>query len=125
MKKRLQKIAQWLRDYEKRLLYSVGIVIVGFSCFVFGVLKGAGLSHEPLTVLRPTSPPIVVACESAEDAASKLTVADCKFVGSIKGKKYYPPSCSYAKNIAKENLRCFTSEEDAEAKGYERTTSCN
>jgi len=42
------------------------------------------------------------------------------YVGSKNSDKYYECSCGYAKNILKENLVCFVSEEEAEADGRER-----
>jgi hypothetical protein len=114
----------WIRSHEKHLVYGGGVVAIGVLCFVFGVLKGAELSQEPITIMRPHSAPITLPCEASGEEAAGITAEECKFVGSIKGKKYYPPSCSYAKNISKENLRCFTSDADAQEKGYERSTSC-
>jgi len=122
--KKLRKLAvNWFLEYEQLLIYLVGIIIVASLSFVFGVLKGTGLSQEPITVMRPQSAPVVIT-EKCESEDIVLKQKDCIYVGSTKGKKYYPPSCSHAKRISKENLRCFTSDEDAIGKGYERSTSC-
>lgn len=122
--KRLQRsVVNWFLENEKLLLYLVGIVVVASLSFVFGTLKGAGLSQKPITVMRPESAPVVIT-EKCEQENTVLKQKDCVYVGSIKGKKYYPPSCSHAKRISKENLRCFTSDKDAIDKGYERSTSC-
>jgi len=101
----------------------VGVIIIASLSFIFGVLKGAGLSQEPITVMRPQSAPVVVVRECEQDV-NILKQKDCIYVGSMKGRKYYPPSCSYAKKISKENLRCFTSDKDATDKGYTKSTSC-
>lgn len=124
MKKQIAQVAAWLRKNEKMLIYGAGLVIISLLCFVFGVLKGTGLSQEPITVMRPASEPVILTSASEDTESTTLTPEECKFVGSVKGSKYYPPSCSYAKKIAKENLRCFKSEQDAKEKGYEKTTSC-
>ncbi len=116
-------IITWFTENERLLLYIVGVVIIASLSFVFGILKGVGLSQKPITIMRQKNPPVIITkkCKSENIA---LNQKDCVFVGSMKGKKYYPPSCSYAKRISKENLRCFKSEEEATGKGYEKSTSC-
>ncbi len=116
-------ITEGFLEHEQSFIYFVGIVIVASLSFVFGILKGVGLSQKPITVMRPQNPPVVITKE-CEVQNTVLKQKDCVYVGSVKGKKYYPPSCSYAKKISKENLRCFTSDEDAIKKGYEKSTSC-
>lgn len=126
MNRMLSRAISWITRHEKQLVYGGGLIMVGLLCFVFGVLQGHGLSNEPITVMRPSGEPIILPCTNGErEEAAEMTEKDCKYVGSIKGSKYYPPSCSHAKKIAKENLRCFTSDEDAHEKGYQRSTSCN
>ncbi len=44
-----------------------------------------------------------------------------KYVGSVNSDKYYECNCRYAKNILRENLMCFESEEQALQEGYIRT----
>lgn len=118
-------IVEWLQEYEKQVLYLIGLVTIAIGSFVFGAMHGNTFAQEPIVVYRTENEPVVITQEVAvDDIKSDLKVKDCKYVGSIKGKKYYPPSCSYAKKITKENLRCFTSDEDAINKGYERSTSC-
>ena len=46
------------------------------------------------------------------------------FVGSRSGKVYYFPWCAGVKRIHDENKVWFSSREDAEAKGYQPSTSC-
>ncbi len=123
LKKVRKLIIDWFLEYEQPLIYLVGIIIVASLSFVFGVLKGTRLSQKPVTVMRPQNPPVVITKE-CEVQNTVLKQKDCVYVGSVKGKKYYPPSCSYAKKISKENLRCFTSDKDAIEKGYEKSTSC-
>jgi len=123
LKKLRKSIISWFLEYEQLLIYLVGAIIITSLSFVFGVLKGAELSQEPITVMRPQSAPVVVVKECENDI-NILKQKDCIYVGSVKGRKYYPPSCSYAKKISKENLRCFTSDKDATDKGYTKSTSC-
>ena len=121
MKRQWYKILEWFGQNEVKLICFLGIVLISIMAFVFGVLKGAGLSQKPIMVMRPESPPIVIEKGGEGDIISEK---DCMYVGSVKGKKYYPPTCSFAKKIAKENLRCFTSDEDAKNKGYTKSLSC-
>ncbi len=120
-KKTYSKIINWFLEYEKQLLLLIGFIIVGLLSFVFGTLKGAELVQEPIIVTKPIGEPIVIKEVCANDI---ITAKDCIYVGSTKGTKYYPPSCSFAKKISKENLRCFKSDKDAQDKGYTRSSSC-
>ena len=123
MKKKISTIIIWLQYHEQQLLGIIAVSILVPLSFVFGALKGAELSQEPIIVMRPQSAPIVIR-ENSTQEVNILKQKDCIYVGSTKGKKYYPPSCSFAKRISKENLRCFVSDEDAIDKGYEKSTSC-
>jgi len=123
MKKKISTIVVWLQNHEKQLLGIIAVSVLVPLSFVFGTLKGAKLSQEPIIVMRPQSAPIVIK-ENSTQENNILKQKDCVYVGSIKGKKYYPPSCSFAKRISKENLRCFASDKDAIDKGYEKSTSC-
>ncbi len=120
----LSAVIAWITEHEKDIVTGGGLIVVGALCFVFGVLQGRGLQTEPLLITRPQTEPLILPCSEEKTAENAITAANCKYVGSIKGKKYYPPSCSYAKKIAKENLRCFTSDDDAVKKGYQKSTSC-
>ena len=121
LKKAIAHIISWFLTYEKQILLLIGFIVVAALSFVFGTLKGAELTQSPIVVNKPVGEAIVIRELCADDI---ITVKDCIYVGSIKGAKYYPPSCSYAKKISKENLRCFTSDEDAIDKGYTKSTSC-
>lgn len=43
------------------------------------------------------------------------------YIGSKNSNKYYECGCRYASNIKPENIICFSSEDDAEARGYIKT----
>ncbi len=47
------------------------------------------------------------------------TPTDCAFVGSKNSTKYHLPTSGSAKRIKPENLVCFTSADEAVARGYE------
>ena len=120
-KKTYTKTINWFLKYEKQLLLIIGFVIIALLCFVFGLLKGAQLIQKPILVTKPLGEPVIIKEVCNENL---LDATNCIYVGSIKGTKYYPPSCSFAKKISKENLRCFESDKDAQAKGYTRSKSC-
>ncbi|MBS3100074.1 hypothetical protein J4463_02560 [Candidatus Pacearchaeota archaeon] len=44
---------------------------------------------------------------------------DALYVGSVNSDKYYSCECHYAKTIKKQNIICFSSDAEAEEKGYE------
>lgn len=112
--------------HEKHLVVSLMTVIAVAAGFFFGFYTGAAQREGPLTtIVRAGALPVTDNGAGKEHtAAAQLTARDCLFVGSAKGTKYYPPTCTYAKNIAKENLRCFTSEKQAQEEGYTRSQSC-
>lgn len=47
------------------------------------------------------------------------------YVASKRGKKYYPVDCSAASSLKESNKIYFQTVEEAEAKGYSLSTSCN
>lgn len=118
---------QWLVTHEKRLIAVFVCILAICGSFLFGVYHGRAMIYAPLTIVRASGNgmPEKTQQELASDQTEKeLSPSDCKFVGSSKGAKYYPPTCSYAKKISKENLRCFVSAQDAEEQGYTLSTSC-
>ena len=120
-----KNIILWWEEYEQHILYVIGFITIAVGSFLFGLMYKNTFAQAPIVVYRPENPPVVIEKEvSEENLNTGIAEKDCKYVGSIKGTKYYPPSCSYAKKIAKENLRCFVSDEDAINKGYQRSTSC-
>ncbi len=49
---------------------------------------------------------------------------ECAFVASKNSTKYHLPNCKNATRIKDSNKICFSSEEEAKAKGYERAKCC-
>lgn len=52
-------------------------------------------------------------------------IPEKNFVASKSGEKYYPIDCGSVSRIKEENKIFFTTEQEAQAKGYERSTTCN
>lgn len=128
MKDYFKNLMDFLVKNERKLVAGFGIFLITLISFTFGIMKGKGISQEPLIISMPEVPPVIInSSESSTKEKNKIgeVLTTCIYVGSKKGSKYYPPTCSYAKNIVPENLRCFSSDEDAVNKGYTKTTSCN
>lgn len=126
MVKGQKKLAQWFIAHERHLVaFFVGILFICGS-FLYGIYHGLAMSQPPMTIIRSSADAALPAqnCTTEGSQEPQIQPSDCQFVGSAKGTKYYPPTCSYAKNIAKENLRCFVSAENAEQQGYTPSTSC-
>lgn len=49
----------------------------------------------------------------------------CMFVASKSSNKYHLPTCPYASKIKKENQICFSSEEQALQKGFQKAKCCH
>ena len=50
---------------------------------------------------------------------------NCALVGSKNSNKYHVPDCNYAKKIKTSNIVCFSSEDDALSKGYQKAKCCH
>ena len=131
MKTRGRKIIKFIKQNEFFIISIIAILVVGVSAFSFGLVKGARLNKVPVKILSNTSNDII--CKQVELFNNDNKVFDnnqnqndtCKYVGSINGKKFYPPTCPSVRRINPKNLTCFKSEEDALKRGYTRTRSCN
>lgn len=127
-------ISEFLLRERGRLFLLVGFVLVGAIAFQAGFLKGSAVAAKPLIIERPDAsgcPQGTVAGTSADvtqtgtdHAASGTSTApvpgtgDCRLVGSRNSTLYHLPTCAPAKRIKPENRVCFSSEADAQAKGY-------
>lgn len=129
MKSYFRNLLNFFIENEKRIVLGFGVLLIALVSFTFGMMKGQGISQDPMIVSIPENPPVVV---NSDDSMSKEAkniageiIATCVYVGSKKGSKYYSPTCSYAKKINAENLRCFSSDKDALDEGYVKSTSCD
>ncbi len=120
------------------------MIFVAIISFVGGMMTHSALATTPLVVeydaacvqytqerrLQKRQPEqiqdkqSVTAQIKTKNNSARQTKGQCMYVGSKRSTKYYPPTCRFAKRIAPENLRCFTSDEDARAKGYVRSRAC-
>lgn len=80
------------------------------------------------TTTTTTSSTTTISTTTAIEESNACVELGCpegtQFVGSSGGTKYHYCWCSYAGGIKKENLLCFTSKEDAQARSYTACTRC-
>ena len=129
MKNYFINLANFFIQNERKIVLGLGIILVVVVSFTFGIMKGKGITQDPLVISIAEVPPVVINSNDSVSSEEKTKIGEglttCVYVGSKNGSKYYPPTCSYAKKINPDNLRCFSSDEDAVQKGYEKTTSCD
>ncbi len=119
------------------VLLILSFVFVGTTSYLYGVISGADLKQEPMVIERypqMSDEALSMICGDLADDKGDVHLSDaskdikdeedCLFVGSVNGTKYYPPGCSLVERINPQNLRCFSSEQQAWDQGYERTASC-
>lgn len=128
MKKRIERVKIFFKKNEFIFVSIVALIITGWSSFSFGLVKGAELKKSPMQISENKSKTIICAQEKLFNASvfDKGNNQDikCIYVGSVNGKKFYPPTCKSVKRISPKNLTCFMSEKDALDRGYTRTKSC-
>lgn len=142
MKRLWRKTRVFWEEHELRIVTMAGFLVIGALSFFLGSLHGQQWQQKPLVITRAEAPPQIV-IETTSDSGgaiagvtqdnSKVSTGNkpvlnsdqsCMYVGSKNSNKYYPPTCSFAKRVKPENLRCFTSDEDAIKKGYVRSKGC-
>ena len=95
------------------------IIILGIVLLIF-----IGLIGVVLILIGNQRDIMENTIQQGEDEINLMSACmglDCppgtKYVGSINSDKYYECRCGWAKNIAKENLVCFDSDEVAVGEG--------
>jgi hypothetical protein len=128
-KSSFRNVFRWIRRNEFRLVAFVAILVCSVIGFQAGMLFGKEHRADPLVVenIREDCPIAVSNSQSIESVAGAETVSEgdvandgenCAFVGSKNSNKYHSPGCHWAKQIKPENIRCFASEQEAQAVGY-------
>jgi hypothetical protein len=140
----MDKIKAFWAKNNTRIGLFMGVLLVATIAFEAGLLKGKSAPNDPLIIEipSPVAPASIAITEtpgntstapnaknsSTNQAAAQASVstpaANCQFVGSKNSTKYHLPSCQWAKRIKPENLVCFSSAEDATAKGYQPDKNC-
>ena len=129
----LGKIKKFWAEHEFKVILAAGFILIAAVAFESGYLKGK-TTTRPIIIEKPVQSQNL-SPESAQgstleaqktaqetktgDASPSIPSKNCTFVGSKNSNKYHLPTCQWAKNIKPENLVCFSSAEDAQAKGYQ------
>jgi hypothetical protein len=119
----------WLK-YENKIVLIIGFILISAISFEAGFLKGENWKQKPLIIEKTaqsgTATETVQNTVKTQDLGLKIDnkpanqpQKDCAFVGSKNSNKYHIPTCTWAKQIKPENIVCFSSAEDAIAKGYQ------
>lgn len=132
------KIKSFWSRYENKIVLIIGFILVAAISFEAGILKGQDWQQKPIIIEKPVAGQEI--CQIAQNSPSQtqnlapeaqkqvqttsITSQNCAFVGSKNSDKYHLPTCRWAKQIKPENLICFSSAEDAAAKGYQPDKNC-
>jgi hypothetical protein len=123
------KIKKFWDKYEVKIVLILGFIIIASISFEAGVLKGQNWRQKPLMIEKAvkseditqnTANTAILGEKTAtinQDAGKNTQ--NCMFVGSKNSNKYHIPTCTWAKQIKPANIVCFSSAEDAVAKGYQ------
>ncbi len=137
-------IKKWLKNkqkttkklwfqYEAKIVLLVSFILVSVLSFEVGTIKNQEINQTPIIIEKPVlkgekknNPPVATASHSLslekEKKESSINTdvikKGCLFVGSKNSTMYHLPTSSYAKRIKSENLVCFSSQNEAESKGY-------
>jgi len=98
------------------------IIVLSIIAVIILVLVGIGVFYalNDSNDSNTSSPATTTNNECVELGCNPDTL----YVGSINSDKYYPCDCHYAERILLENIICFTSDNDATTKEYEKVENC-
>lgn len=129
-----EKIKKFWIEHELKIILAIGLILIASVSFESGYLKGKTAQNSSIVVEKPAegqnlSPEAasgspVAAQNSAQETkisadGSNIPHQNCAYVGSKNSNKYHLPTSRCAKQIKPENVVCFTSADDATAKGYQ------
>jgi len=126
---------------EAKIVLFLGFILVAVISFEAGFLQGKKTPDKPIVIEKPSESPKIepqaagsvptikvtttsITPATGQNSTSLETPKNCAYVGSKNSNKYHLPTCTYAKKIKPENLVCFSSAEDAQAKNYQPDKSC-
>jgi len=136
-----EKIKNFLTENESKIVLFCGLILVSILSFEAGIISGQKWQNSPIIIEKTISDQNlgsvsaqetpVAGQNSLQEPKTSLVGSsipgqnlpagrqDCMFVGSKNSNKYHIPSSRCAKQIKPENLVCFSSVENALAKGYQ------
>ncbi len=107
------KIKHFYTHLPVEVLFSIIIILVGFSAFGLGRLSALDESRQDVTLLYNNTL-----------STEQTTTVNGSVVVSKKGKKYHYPWCGGALRISEQNKRWYDSIEDARNAGYTPAGNC-
>lgn len=133
-----EKIKAWSEsDTGKDILTVIIIILVGLGSFGLGRLskanKGSGVQIEYKTepntdlganVISGVGQVSSTSQKAPKNANLRPANGSVNFFASTRGSKYYSLDCSGGKTIKEENRIYFATRQEAEASGYELSSSC-
>jgi hypothetical protein len=139
-----QKIGKFWLEYGNNIVLALGIALIGLICFEAGFLKGKKSQTESVVVNQPACLPAGKACapcpkpenqgDKTPPSLPPLTKGsteegsadnqNCAYAASKNSDKFHLASCQWAAKIKPENKVCFSSAEEAAARGYQPAKCC-
>jgi len=132
---------EFLKKYEIKIILILGFILVAAISFEAGFWQGKKAPDKPLVIEKQSESPKIEPQTVSSEGVGKVTLPvsasvqgqnlasseipkNCAYVGSKNSNKYHLPTCQWAKKIKPENLVCFSSIEDAQAKNYLPDKGC-
>lgn len=126
----MSKIKTWIASEQgKDILIVLIVILVGLGSFELGRLSKSGDSPG-IKIKYPDQAenlPANAFQASSDDSYNDLKSASAstgRFFASSRGKKYYPEGCPAGSTLKEANKIWFETREEAEAAGYELSSSC-
>jgi len=121
--------------YETKIVLILGFLLVATISFEVGALKGADFGQKPMIIEKSAKADSVVpgVASQAQNTAPKAPASstsvaipptNCAFVASKNSTKFHLATCRYVKSIKPENRVCFSSQDEAQSKGYVPDKNC-
>jgi len=132
------RIGQFWLKYEKKIILSIGIILIVAISFEAGFLQGQKNKQEPVVINKIASANVPNSCEcktdtnsasadtkiSGDTGAPTTEKQNCAYVASKNSNKYHLATCQWAQRIKPENKICFSSAEEAQKRGYIGAKCC-
>ena len=111
-----------LKDKKEQILLSIVIIFVALSSFALGrySLKDESNAEADTATTQKGNYQ-----QKTVQTGLSSSNSNGSFVASKNGTKYYLTTCSGANKISQANKIYFTSEAEAQAKGYSRASNCS
>ena len=129
----MEKIKQFIESEKgKDIMIVMIVILVGLGSFELGKLSKES-SSSGIKIEYTGSNGEQITSQSANAISASTNAGNLNFestsgknyFASSRGSKYYSVGCSAGKTIKQENRVYFTTGEEAEAAGYELSSSCN